>query len=207
MPSSLVITRPFSDITTSYLHRWSLKSVKYARSKIRSVADLDGKRANKKELTSVLLKVKPDLVVLNGHGAPDFICGERDEILIKVGVNEHILKGAIVYVLSCSTARILGIESMKAGAKAYIGYIEDFIFLISDNYSTKAEMDPLAKLFLEPTEIIVESLIDGYSPKDSHQRGLDLFNRNLENTLLSGSRDQYVTRFLIWNMSSQICYD
>jgi len=77
-----------------------------------------------------------------------------DEILVEVGENEYILKDTIVFSLSCSSAKRLGISSIKAGAKAYIGYNEDFIFAYTDGFLTRAEQDPLAKLFLDlPTKL------------------------------------------------------
>jgi len=68
MPQSLVITRPFYDLTTSYLNRFNLEVVRNAEKKLSSVVDLERKRATKKEFESVLKKVKPDLVIINGHG-------------------------------------------------------------------------------------------------------------------------------------------
>ncbi len=92
MPQAIVITRPFYDDTTSYLHRWNLDVVKHARANLSRVADLDQKRANRKELESVIKKLNPDILILNGHGAADRILGQDHKVLIKVGENEYILK-------------------------------------------------------------------------------------------------------------------
>lgn len=205
MPQSAIITRPFYDPTTSYLHRWNLSVVKYARTVLKSVADLDEKNANRKNLESYIKKLKPELIILNGHGSEDSVLGQGGDILIKVGENEYILKGSVVFSLSCSSAKVLGPASTKKGAKAYIGYTQDFIFAYTDGYFTKAEQDPLAKLFLEPTNKIATSLIAGNSPKDSHQKGLKFFQKNLEKVLLSNSSEEYVARFLIWDMIHQTC--
>ncbi len=206
MPQALVITRPFYDPTTSYLNRFNLEVVKNAEKKLRSVVDLEGKRANKKEFESVIKKMKPDLIIINGHGNAELVLGNSsNEILVKVGENEYILKDAVVFSLSCSSAKVLGKASISAGAKAYIGYDEDFIYAYTDGFSTRAEQDPLAKLFLDPTSKIANSLVDGYSPEEAHVRGRTAFIENLQKVLLSNSKDEYLARYLIWDLTNQVC--
>lgn len=204
MPQAIVITRPFYDDTTSYLHRWNLDVVKQAKINSNSVADLKDKRANRKELESVIKKLKPEVIILNGHGTPESILGQDGEILLKVGENEYILKESNVFSLSCSSAKILGPASIKAGAKTYIGYKEDFIFAYTNGYSTRAEQDPLAKLFLGPTTKIATALVNGNSPESCHRIGIDAFSKNLQQVLLSTSTEEYVARFLFWNLSNQV---
>ena len=153
----------------------------------------------------VIKKIKPNLIVLNGHGSSDMILGQNDEILVKVGENEYILNNALVYALSCGSAKTLGPASVSAGAKAYIGYTEDFIFFVTDNYSTRPEQDPTAKLFLEPTNIIVNALINGNTAENSHQKGLNQFTKNIQAVLSSSSSEEYLARYLIWDMISQVC--
>ena len=205
MPQAIVITRPFYDETTSYLHRWNSDVVKQAKDKSIRVADLKGKRANKKELESVVKKLEPEVIILNGHGTSDTIFGQDNKILIKTGENEYVLKNSNVFSLSCSSAKILGPASIKAGAKSYIGYKEDFIFAYTEDYSTRAEQDPLAKLFLEPTTKLATALVNGNSPEDCHKIGVNAFLKNLEQVLLSNSTEDYVARFLVWDLTNQVC--
>lgn len=205
MFQAITITRPFYDPTTSYLHRWNLEVVKHAKTKSSRVADLEQKRANREELENVIRKLNPEIIILNGHGAEDRMLGQDNEVLIKVGENEYILKNSIVFSLSCRSAKVLGHASIKAGAKAYIGYKEDFIFAYTDGYSTRAEQDPLAKLFLEPTNKIAMSLISGNSPEESHQHGINAFLKNLQQVLLSNSSEGYIARFLVWDLTNQTC--
>lgn len=171
------------------------------------MADLAEKKANRKELESYIKKLEPEVVILNGHGSEDSIFGQDGEVLIKAGENEYILKNSTVFSLSCSSAKILGVASIKKGTKAYIGYKNDFIFAYTEGYSTRAELDPLAKLFLEPTNKIAMLLISGGSPKNAHQRGIEAFSKNLQQVLLSNSSEEYVARFLVWDMANQVCIE
>ncbi len=207
MPQALVITRPFYDPATSYLHRWSIKVVKFARSKINHVSDLDTKRANRKEFESVISKLAPDVIIINGHGTPDSVLGQNNEVLIKAGVNEQILKGANVYALTCDSGKVLGPASVKAGARGYIGYSQPFVFAtMSEEYSTTAEHDPLAKLFLEPVSEIALSLIAGNTVQEAHKKGQNSFIKSFQSVLLSNSKEEYLARFLAWDIQSQVCF-
>ena len=205
MANTLLVTRPFYDSTTSYLHYWNLNILSAAKSKNMKILDLDSKRANKKELMSVILKLNPDLVVLNGHGAGDMILGQDNEVLINVNENEYILKGCLVYALSCRSAQSLGPSSIKSGAKAYIGYTEDFVFFVSNQYSTRPQRDPTARLFLEPTNIVVNSLIKGHSAGEADRNGKKKFTENIQSVLSTKSSDSYLARFLVWDMINQVC--
>lgn len=204
MPQSIVITRPFYDNTTAYLHRWNKLVVEEIKRRSSSFADLEYQRVNKKEFESVVKKIKPNVILLNGHGGPDEILGDNHSTLIKVGVNDYILKNSVVYALSCSSAKVLGPACIRAGAKAYVGYKEDFIFAFTEGYSTRAEQDPLAKLFLEPTQKIAIHLVNGNSSKDSHEKGIREFQKNIQKVLLSNSTEKYVARFLVWDLVNQV---
>jgi len=75
MNSYLLITRPNHDITTNYLYYWSQKIIDEADKKGVKTVDLRGKRANKKEFTSIINKIRPRFVVLNGHGDNKSVTG------------------------------------------------------------------------------------------------------------------------------------
>lgn len=102
MSKSLLITRPFYDETTNYLFHWGKRIIGEAKRKNLNVFDLDGKRANKREVTSVLSKRHPSLVIFNGHGNADRISGDAGEILLRTGENEELLEFKIIYAVSCN---------------------------------------------------------------------------------------------------------
>lgn len=105
MPT-LLITRPQYEHTTYYLYHWNKPIISTAEKMEIKLVDLDGTRATKKELTNVIKKINPNLILFNGHGDESSITGNNGEILIKAGENETLLKGKIVYALSCSSAKI-----------------------------------------------------------------------------------------------------
>ncbi len=62
MDKTLLITRPKHDSTVRYLFYWAKDALELAKKKGMKVWDLDGQRANRKEVESILKKRKPSLV-------------------------------------------------------------------------------------------------------------------------------------------------
>lgn len=67
--------------------------------------------------------------------------------------------------------------------------------------------DRTAKLFLEPSNQVVISLIKGNSAVQSHRNGKKAYLRNIQRLLTSesSSEDTTAVRYLIWNMTHQVC--
>ena len=204
MSRILLITRPKHDVTTHYLFNWAKAIIDLAIKKRVEVLDLKLGRANKKEFTSIIPRGQLCFVFLNGHGDVDCVCGYNDEILIKVGENERLLESKIVYALSCRSGRELGPKSIKAGAKAYIGYNDDFIFVFEADKVTKPLQDFTAKLFLYPSNYIARCLLKGHTVEDSCRRSQKLFMDNIQK-LLSSEASSELVPYLFWDMRHQVC--
>ncbi|MBI4210623.1 MAG: hypothetical protein HY544_03910 [Candidatus Diapherotrites archaeon] len=125
-------------------------------------------------------KHKPALIAFNGHGSPDCITGDNLEILVKAGENENILQSAIVHSLSCSSASILGPRSVKAGAKAFIGYNQDFVLLHSEDRSTTPKKDRIAEHFLTAANLAPISLIKGNTVQDAYEKSQAAYEKSIE---------------------------
>jgi len=203
MNKKLLVTRPKHDITTHYLFHWSEEIIKLAKNKSISVLDLSQRRANKKEFESILEKMQPFLVFLNGHGADKCVTGNNNEILLEAEKNEHLVKSKIIYARSCSSGKILGPKSIKAGALAYLGYNHDFIFFRDETQTRKPLSDNTAKLFLEPSNQIMASLLKGHNVQDADNRSKELFKKNIEKVAIKESSSHYLIPFLLWNMKHQ----
>lgn len=209
MRKSLLITRPFYDEATSYLYHWCKGIIKFAKMRNIPTIDLEGKKANKRELESRLKKIKPEIVMLNGHGSEDSVLGQGGEAIVIRGDNESILSGKIVYVRSCKCASGLGKSCIKNNISAFIGYQEDFIFVYDDSKVTRPLQDETAKLFLEPSNQVVISLLKGNSANESHQKAINAYLRNIRKLSTSevSHEDATLIRYLIWDMYNQVCLE
>ncbi|MDP2860670.1 MAG: hypothetical protein Q8N98_03050 [bacterium] len=200
---TLLITRPRYEATTFYLFAWSKKIIEVAIAKNLNVIDLKENRVNKKELTSVIEKTKPELIVLNGHGDADLITGQNGEVLIKVGENEELLAGKIIYVLSCKTAQLLGLRSVAKGTKCYIGYKEEFLFVHKN--LTKPLDDPWAGLFFEPSNQIPISLIKQHTSGEASEKAKNMYLKNIQQLIVNNSPDSFLIPHLLWDMQYLTC--
>ena len=201
MNKILLITRPKHDVTVRYLFYWSKKIIKLAQEKSINVWNLEGKRANYREIESMLKKRKPSLVFFNGHGDDDRIAGHDDEALLVVGKNEELL----IYALSCRSGKKLGYESVKKGALGYIGYDDDFIFIIDPDRISDPLRDKTAELFLEASNQVMICLIKGHNIKYSHEKSKKIFLNNARKLINSESEQSYLIPYLLWDMQHQVC--
>lgn len=207
MKHKLLIIRPNFDLTTRYISAWAKKIIEFAKTKRNTILDLDKSRANRKEFESIIKKNNPSLVFFNGHGDYDVICGQDNEELARVGENEKLLKSKIVYALSCRSGKLLGPSCVKFGAKAYIGYDEDFIFLYDENKRAHPEQDKTAKMFLESSNQAMISLLKNNTPKTAHINSKQSFSKKIKKLLTSQSTtlESSAVRYLIWDMQHQVC--
>lgn len=202
MAQHLLVTRPEYDYTTRYISAWAENYLKLSKQKGYAVVDLRRKRANRKEFESVIKKIKPVFIILNGHGNSDEVAGDDNETLVDINTNAEILAGKITYALSCQSAKNLGAKVGSYADTAYVGYKEDFAFVRIEKYGRKPAEDALAGFFLKPSNAIVVSLLKGHSAGDSFYRGQQEFTKNIQMLLTSKvkSADSSALRFLVWDL-------
>lgn len=203
----MLITRPNHDITTMYLYYWSISLITYAQKIGTAVVDLSAKRANAKELLSILKKVDPFFVVFNGHGNEKTITGYDNEPLITADDSVTALSKKIVYARSCSSAKELGKKSVKKGCKAYIGYDDEFVFVIESNKLSRPLKDTSASLFLEPANQVVIVLLKGHTVFEANRRSKEMYRKNAQKFTTSSatSDEKDLIPFLVWDYSHQVC--
>ncbi len=204
----MLITRPEHDDTTHYLSYWSKNSIEIAQARGITVFDLSREKANRNKTEGILAKQNPKLVIFNGHGKEDAVRGHKNEPLIIAKQNETLLKEKITYAISCRSGKKLGPESIKQGAKAYLGYEEDFIFFYEPKKITEPLNDKTAELFLEPSSEAILSLIKGNTVEEAEKRTKNMFKENMKKLLSSESTnaDASMARYLWWNMKHLSVY-
>ncbi len=203
----MLITRPNHDLTTDYLFYWSKFIIEVAIKARLDVIDLQMKRANYSEFNSIVKKVGPKLIILNGHGNESSIGGYDDEILVETNKNSEILIDAIVYARSCKSAKKLGVESVRKGCRAYIGYNEDFVFVVEDGMFTRPLMDKTAGLFLNPSNKIATVLIKGGTVEDAFNRSKEMLKDKILkfSTSDASQEEKELLPLLLWNYDHQVC--
>ena len=204
---SIIITRPEHDITTRYLSQWGKKIIEFAQQKKLDIVDLKKEKANQKEFTGRVKKINPKFVFLNGHGNNNVVTGHDNQVLVEAGKNEKILSDRITYALSCNSARVLGEKVAKNNGSAYIGYTDEFIFVINNKFITRPLDDKRAEPFMEASNQVAISLIKGNTAGESSRRSKEIFEKNYTK-LLASNTDQdslQAAQCLWWNKKNQVC--
>lgn len=178
MSRAILITRPNHDLITTYLFHWSGFVIKEAQKKSVKILDLRGKKANNKTFSNYIVKHEPLLVFFNGHGNTDTIMGYDNEPLVEAHKNERVLIKKIVYARSCDAASNVGELCIKSGTLAFIGYTKKFAVGYSPSKTTTPLYDPVARLFIEPSNLIPISLLKGNIVSEAFRKSQEAMMRN-----------------------------
>lgn len=207
MNKKFVITRPDHDLTTDYLSHWGKLIITQAKQKGIDVIDLRRERANRQELEHIILKTKPSFLVLNGHGDDKTVTGYDNKPLIEAGKNDQLLQGTVTYAFSCRSGKKLGRKAVESGTRAYIGYDDDFIFMVDESKHSKPLQDKTAALFFEPSNAVAIALLKGNTASTSSERSKNMFRQNIRKLLTSESprEEKDALPYLVWDMNHQVC--
>jgi len=203
----ILFSRPSHDVTLSYLHYYGKELVELSKSKNYQTIDREKEQANKKEICKIIKKQKPNFIMFNGHGDPDKICRHKDEIIISKQ-NAELLSGAVIYSLSCSSGKKLGKIVITKGAVCFIGYDEDFNLGKDPDSEASPRRDKIAKLFLEPSNILVKSLIEKFTVRNAIKKAKEKMQENI--WYLSNTKDfpeaPFYAPFLFGNYLSLVAH-
>lgn len=200
---AFLVTRPDYDIVTKYFCVWSQPLIAMAKKKGMRICDLQGKKATRAQFESYIRKNKPSLIFLNGHGNTEVIAGNDDQVLAD---RTTVLPGAVVYARSCDAGEGLGPMLVVQGARSFIGYRRKFIFGYTAEFITRPFADPMAALFLEPSNLVISTLLKGHAASDAHHRSRDAMFRNFKKMICSTAsfEERYASRWLWGNLQHQV---
>src|SRR3989338_3461457 len=173
-----LFVRPSHDDVTSYLHYYSKELVDFSDSCSLTTFNKEKESATTRVILPIIDKNNPSFIMFNGHGSPDLISGHNNEILIQKKLNHNLLKNKLTYSLSCSSA--LGIGSAVADEQTvFIGYTDEFALGMDVYCQASIFRDKRAKLFLEPSNLLVKSLLKGNSAKEAVSKAKELMKKNI----------------------------
>jgi hypothetical protein len=209
MERGMLITCPAYDDATAYLKHYSKAVIIEAENKSLKIKSIEDKELNLETFSEILKKIAYRLVVINGHGSNDTIFGYKNQIMISQGKNDYLLKERIVYARSCDAGQTLGPESMQGTKEGcFIGYRLPFIFYMDAQWTTKPNNDQIAKMFLEPSNLVPIYLIKGHQAIDAHERSKEQILRNMKK-ILAAPKDDESSLYIeaLWNnYSGQVIY-
>jgi len=198
---SFLITTPESDDVLYYCSKWSKEIIEQARKKGWHVTNLEQEKANKTNFEGHVKKQQPDFVMFNGHGMPDFIAGHNDEILLKKGENEALMRGRIIYARSCYALSELGITCVQNGANAFVSYSLPFSFVSDPNRSAHPTKDELAAPCMVTSNMVPLSILKGQNVSDAVEKAKNKMAELISywETRSDVVEAQFVASCLHWN--------
>lgn len=202
----LLVTRPEFDPAVFYLSKWSESIITEAKHKGLKIIDLHRDKACYSRFIGTLRKVCPTLVFVNGHGDDKYICGHNNEPILCCDDCDKKFNSKIIYARACNSSYTLGKVLVKNNmVLAYIGYLKPFVFETDPNKIHSPLNDDIARLFLEPSNYLVISLLKGHSVEESYNRSINAFKKNMTDLLLNESDVASISRaeLLFHNIRSQ----
>lgn len=141
---------------------------------------------NEKKNVASRLANKPNLVVFNGHGTPDAICGDRDNPVLESS-NAHLLAGTISFIRACACLGKLGQKAVQSGAKAVVGYSGDLWIPRMNEMEATPLSDPTAKPVLDSSNTVAFKLLKGATVSEAVSASKNKANKEIMQIL---SRDE-----------------
>ncbi len=202
----VLVTRPKHDMANHYLYFWTGKVLDWAKNKTIEVIDLKQEKSNKKNVCGYLKRDRADTALLNGHGDEQAIFGHGNEELFSVKDDLSFLKGKTIFMRACRAGKILGAQAVKSGAKAVIGYDEDFQFWHLQDYLHKPLDDPFARPYMEASNQVSISLLKGHTASTAQKNSMKRYKKEIVKMLNSDSNSSLLPS-LLHNMMHQVCIE
>lgn len=206
MNKSLLVTRPSYDSATHYLYHWTEPVIAEAKRKHILVYDLKGERAKRSTFLSFLKSKHPGFIFLNGHGDALHVGGHDDEVILDGKIGAGMLSHCIMYARSCDSGKVLGDTLVDRGVLAFIGYTRKFIVGTTRSKITKPLDDQLAKLFLEPSNLIATTILKGHTVGEADRRSKQEMLKNFGKMISSAGsfEEHFAARWLWSDIRSQV---
>lgn len=126
-PSCMMVIGPSYDFATQLTEKSAKEAINYAKEKKIDTIGLLGDNAAKQEFEEAIDELNPRVISFYGHGNADRLIGQNGEVMIDKS-NVNLLKGRIVQVVACLSAKELGPRAIEKGCVSYLGFT-DYVWL------------------------------------------------------------------------------
>lgn len=209
MNKILLVTRPKYDDATEYLAFYAGLIIKQAKDKNIDCKDFKGETANSKNIIKFIHKKDPSLCFINGHGTETFLYGHKDEIIFD-NKNYKILNNRIIYARACDAGALLGKRIVEENDGCFIGYQWPFSFIIDSKWSTKPHNDKVAALFLEPSNLVINSLLKGDETNEANAKSRSRILENIKEVMKMKDKEDseklVLIKYLYLNYEGQVIH-
>ena len=141
------------------------------------------------QLYAVLARRRPfqlsapqsDIIIGVGHGDEVGFSGQNEVVILEVGqYDSREVRGKVIKLLSCQTGVTLGGDLIKNGAVAFLGYVDDYVWLCDADLASTPWADKMAATCLMPVVDSINCLLDGKTCREAIEKEKDGYSRNAE---------------------------
>jgi len=141
------------------------------------------------QLLSVLVRRLPfrlavpqsDIIVGAGHGDVDAFTGQHEDVLLEVGkYDPKEVKGKVIKLISCQCGVELGPDLVRNGCVAFMGYMDDYVWVMDSDYASTPWDDKMAATSLMPVVEGLNTLLNGETAGEALNVELEGYLRNIE---------------------------
>ncbi len=160
------------------------------------------------QLFSVLVRRLPfrlsapqsDIIIGVGHGNEVSFSGHNEEVILEVGkYDPREVRGKVIKLLSCATGVALGPDLIKNGAEAFLGYVDDYVWVMDSDLASTPWADRMAATSLMPVIDSLNALLDGKTTREALEIELEGYSRNAE-----VEEDELIKSFLEFNRDNAV---
>ena len=206
MKKGVIITLPKFDDVTEYLYSFSKPIIALCKAKNVNVRPIKKEWVKKNVVESAISSYDYNFIIFNGHGDMDSIYGHKNEILIREGENENILKNRMVYARACWASLNLGSSYTKGktNKSCFIGYNLEFSFLFDKTRTANPSKDKIAKIFFETSNIVPIDIIRGDTAMRANENSKKAMLKMMNRLLSKPDADSQAVAQVLWdNYSGQ----
>jgi hypothetical protein len=143
-----------------------------------------------------------DVIVMVGHGDSDQTTGQNDAALLKIGeYGDDEIQNKVIYALSCLSAEQLGPDLINHGAAAFLGWMDDYLWIVDESESMTPWNDKMATPCLMPVIAGLNALLDGKTVsevKNIQDASYSYYADNTDNELVKALVEFNKSNFVVY---------
>jgi hypothetical protein len=122
-----------------------------------------------------------DIIIAMGHGDVDVLTGQNEAVILEVDkYDPKEVKGKVIKLLSCQAGNKLGPDLVANGAICFMGYTDDYVWVMDADLASRPWADKIAAASLMPVVDGLNALLDGKTAREAFDIELDGYSRNAE---------------------------
>jgi len=141
-----------------------------------------------------------DIIIGMGHGEADAFTGQNMTMLLEVNrYQPQEVKGKVIYLLSCQTGDELGPDTIRKGAISFLGFTDDYVWVMDSDMASTPWSDEMAASCLMPPIDAINALLDGKTTAEAYNVQTAGYIRNAET-----EEDELIKSLIEFNMRNAV---